>query len=160
MYTGKSLDTKGTRDKKRQSVNKLNKRICYLFTLYEFYSFKTLVLLKLTCKQVVIFLPSKVYSFRVDESDLNEVLSKFNGKDRSVFIKSALKFYVDFCLGENKNDPFKEINEKLNRIEAAILGLNLEVPLKKTETQAQTVDESKDTTDQFLLESLQDILSL
>ncbi|MBP2071405.1 hypothetical protein [Thermoanaerobacterium butyriciformans] len=105
-------------------------------------------------------MPSKVYSFRVDESDLNEVLSKFNGKDRSVFIKSALKFYVDFCLSENKKDPFKEINEKLNRIEDVILGLNLEVPFKRAELQAQTLDESKDTTEQFLLESLQDILSL
>lgn len=101
-------------------------------------------------------MPSKVYSFRVDESDLNEVLSKFNGKDRTVFIKSALRFYIDFYLGQNKKDPFKEINEKLNRIEAAIL----EAPFKKAEPQAQTSDEPKDTTDQFLIESLQDILSL
>ncbi|WKV09444.1 hypothetical protein Q2T46_03010 [Thermoanaerobacterium sp. CMT5567-10] len=103
---------------------------------------------------------SKVYSFRVDESDLNEVLSKFNGKDRTAFIKSALRFYIDFYLSENKKDPFKEINEKLNRIEVAILGFDLKVPFKRAELQAQTLDEPKDTTDQFLIESLQDILSL
>lgn len=89
---------------------------------------------------------SEIYSFRVEEEDLKEVLSKLSGKERTIFIKNALRFYINF-------------NQKIESIAG-----NVEKILDRIENGSAFFDSSKEVAagkeEEILLSSIEDILNL
>lgn len=93
---------------------------------------------------------SEVHSFRLtdEDEDIEKILSKLKGKEKSNFIRKALRFYISF--GQKLEEICCGVNTILKRLDNGIL----------TATSSGKNAEEAEKNEELLLESVKDILNL
>lgn len=93
---------------------------------------------------------SEVHSFRLtdEDEDIEMILSKLKGREKSNFIRKALKFYISF--GQKLEEICYGVNTILKKLDKGIL----------TTTSSDNNVAESDKSEELLLESVKEILNL
>jgi predicted DNA-binding protein len=97
---------------------------------------------------------SKLYGFRLgtNDEDIEKILSQMTGRERSLYIKEAIRFY------SSNSEKFKNISDKVEKILSILEELKTTGFIGSLATSPKKQTEISD--ENILIDSIQDLLNL